>query len=168
MLGVVFLHQRLIGPGYVYAGVMHLFIFWGFLMLFIGTLIVLLEADIMRPYFGISFYNGAFYIVYKVVINLFGLLFIVGLLMAVWRRYGQHLEVPAQLDRRCDRARAAAVDGRERLPAAGAAAGRDRRTVRARALGLVSARAGVVERRQPSSNRRTARCGGRTCYPTRR
>ena len=56
---MVFLHQRLIRPGYVYAGVMHLFIFWGFLMLFIGTLIVLLEADIMRPYFGVSFYNGA-------------------------------------------------------------------------------------------------------------
>ena len=70
---------------------MHLFIFWGFVVLFIGTLIVLLEADIVRPYFGISFYQGTFYVVYKIVINLFGLLFLIGLLMAVYRRYGQHL-----------------------------------------------------------------------------
>src|SRR5579859_1296467 len=90
-LAVVFLHRRLIRPGYVYAGLMHLFIFWGFLFLFIGTLIVLLEADIVRPYFGVSFYQGTFYVGYKLVINFFGLLFLIGLLMAVFRRYGQHL-----------------------------------------------------------------------------
>src|SRR5215472_8117274 len=80
-LEVAFVHRRLIRPGYVYAGVMHLFIFYGFVFLFIGTLIVLLEADIVRPYLGLSFYQGTFYVVYKVVINFFGLLFIVGLLM---------------------------------------------------------------------------------------
>jgi Fe-S oxidoreductase/nitrate reductase gamma subunit len=90
-LSVVFLHRRLIRPGYVYAGLMHLFIFWGFVVLFIGTLIVLLEADIVRPYFGLSFFNGPFYVVYKLVINFFGLLFIIGLLMAAYRRYGQKL-----------------------------------------------------------------------------
>src|SRR3984893_9537908 len=91
VLAVVFLHRRLLRPGYVYAGLMHLFIFWGFVVLFIGTLIVLLEADIVRPYFGLSFYQGTFYVVYKLVINLFGLLFLIGLLMAVYRRYGQKL-----------------------------------------------------------------------------
>src|ERR1700730_5753295 len=90
-LAVAFLHRRLIRPGYVYSGLMHLFIFWGFVVLFIGTLIVLLEADIVRPYFGLSFYQGTFYVVYKLVINLFGLLFVIGLLMAVYRRYGQNL-----------------------------------------------------------------------------
>ncbi len=90
-LAVAFLHQRLIRPGYVYAGLMHLFIFWGFVVLFIGTVIVLIEADIARPYFGLSFFRGAFYVAYKLIINLLGLLFVVGLLMAVWRRYGQHL-----------------------------------------------------------------------------
>ena len=89
VLAVAFFHRRLIRPGYVYAGVMHLFIFWGFVVLFIGTLIVLLEADIARPYFGISFYQGAFYVAYKLIINLFGLLFVIGLLMAVYRRYVQ-------------------------------------------------------------------------------
>ena len=59
---------------------MHLFIFWGFVVLFIGTIIVLLEADIARPYFGFSFFQGTFYVVYKLVINLFGLLFLIGLL----------------------------------------------------------------------------------------
>lgn len=90
-LAVAFLHRRLLRPGYIYAGLMHLFIFWGFVVLFIGTIIVLLEADIARPYFGVSFFRGPFYVVYKLVINLFGLLFIVGLLMAVYRRYGQRL-----------------------------------------------------------------------------
>src|SRR4030088_2870459 len=52
-LAVVFLHRRLIRPGYIYSGLMHLFIFWGFVVLFIGTLIVLLEADIVRAYFGV-------------------------------------------------------------------------------------------------------------------
>ena len=88
---VTLLHRRLIRPGYVYAGVMHLFIFWGFLFLFIGTLIVLLEADIVRPFFGASFYQGTFYVIYKLVINFFGLLFLIGLLMAVYRRYLQKL-----------------------------------------------------------------------------
>src|ERR1700694_5453682 len=90
-LAVAFLHRRLIRPGYIYSGLMHLFIFWGFVVLFIGTLIVLLEADIVRPYFGLSFYQGTFYVAYKLVINLFGLLFLIGLLMAVYRRYGQTL-----------------------------------------------------------------------------
>ena len=90
-LAVTFLHRRLIRPGYIYAGVMHLFIFYGFIALFIGTLIVLLEADIVRPYFGLSFYQGTFYVAYKVLINFFGLLFLIGLLMAVYRRYLQHL-----------------------------------------------------------------------------
>src|SRR5437870_3629793 len=90
-LAVAFVHRRLIRPGYVYAGLMHLFIFWGFVVLFIGSLIVLLEAAIARPYCGFSFYQGAFYVVYKLVINLFGLLFLIGLLMAAYRRYAQHL-----------------------------------------------------------------------------
>src|SRR6266498_480864 len=90
-LAVTFLHRRLIRPGYLYAGLMHLFIFWGFVVLFIGTIIVLIEADIARPFFGVSFFRGGFYVAYKLIINFFGLLFIVGLLMALWRRFGQRL-----------------------------------------------------------------------------
>src|SRR5919112_614820 len=64
-LAVTFLHRRILRPGYLYAGVMHLCIFYGFLVLFIGTLIVLLEADIARPFFNWSFYQGGFYVAYK-------------------------------------------------------------------------------------------------------
>ena len=78
-LAVTFLHRRILRRGYVYAGLMHLFIFYGFIALFIGTLIVLLEADIARPYFGVSFYQGSFYVIYKLVINLFGLAIRAGL-----------------------------------------------------------------------------------------
>jgi Fe-S oxidoreductase len=90
-LAVTFAHRRLIRPGYIYPGVMHLFIFYGFIFLFIGTLIVLLEADIVRPFFNASFYQGTFYVIYKLVINFFGLIFIIGLLMAIYRRYFLHL-----------------------------------------------------------------------------
>jgi len=75
VLQVVFLHRRILRRGYVFAGLMHLFIFYGFIVLFIGTLIVLLEADIVRPYFGVSFFHGPFYVAYKLIINFFGLLF---------------------------------------------------------------------------------------------
>src|SRR5438874_2319420 len=68
VLSVALLHRRLIRRGYVYAGVMHLFIFYGFVVLFIGTIIVMLEADIVRPFFNASFYQGAFYVVYKLLI----------------------------------------------------------------------------------------------------
>ncbi len=95
-LAVAFLHRRIIRPGYVYAGVMHLFIFWGFVMLFVGTLIVLLQADVMKPYFNFTFFQGSFYVVYKVLINFFGLIFVVGLLMAAFRRY---VQVPPKFKR---------------------------------------------------------------------
>ena len=168
-LAVAFLHQRLIRPGYVYAGVMHLFIFWGFVVLFIGTIIVLLEADIVRPYFGISFYNGAFYVVYKLVINLFGLLFVVGLLMALWRRYGQHL--PKFQRSLTDDAIVLGlllwmgVSGFLLQALRLAATAGPPRPIHwvsyPIALGAVECRS------RACCKRRTARCGGRTCCPTR-
>ncbi len=88
-LGVALLHRRILRPGYVYAGIMHLFVFWGFVVLFIGTVLVMLQADITDPYLGWKFLHGAFYVVYKLALNTFGFLFIAGLLMAIYRRYVQ-------------------------------------------------------------------------------
>ncbi len=91
VLAVALLHRRILRPGYLYAGLMHLFLFWGFAGLFLGTLAILLQADLVGPYFGIDFLQGGFYVFFKLALNLFGLLFVAGLLMALYRRYLQGL-----------------------------------------------------------------------------
>jgi len=64
------------------SGLMHLLIFWGFLILFVGTELVALEHD--TP---LSFYHGLFYLVASLVLDAFGILMLVGLGIAVHRRY---------------------------------------------------------------------------------
>src|SRR5438067_460470 len=75
------LHTRMVRTRKLYAGVMHALIFAGFILLFIGTLTVMLEDDITVPIFGWSFYRGDFYLGYKLILNLAGIMVIVGVLM---------------------------------------------------------------------------------------
>ncbi|WP_313693157.1 (Fe-S)-binding protein [Halorarum halobium] len=70
-----------------YAGVMHAFILWGFLTLLIGTAIIGFDIDVWRPVTGSSFFVGDFYLSYSFVMDAMGLLFVVGVGMAIWRRY---------------------------------------------------------------------------------
>lgn len=79
-------HGRIIRTNKIYAGIMHGLIFTGFILLFIGTLIVALEEDIVVSIFSSSFFHGDFYLGYKLVMNLAGLMLIVGVLMAFARR----------------------------------------------------------------------------------
>ena len=71
----------------LYAGLMHIFIFWGFLVLLIGTTILAIDMDFYQKYTGESFWVGDFYRAYQFVLDLFGLLFVVGITMAIYRRY---------------------------------------------------------------------------------
>ncbi|ELZ83928.1 iron-sulfur protein [Haloferax gibbonsii ATCC 33959] len=71
-----------------FAGVMHAFIMWGFLTLLIGTTILAIDIDVWRRVTGSSFFVGDFYLSYSFVMDLMGLLFVVGVGMALWRRYG--------------------------------------------------------------------------------
>ncbi|MHB1126900.1 MAG: heterodisulfide reductase-related iron-sulfur binding cluster [Bacillota bacterium] len=73
-------HTRLLRDAY--PGSMHFLIFWGFLILFIGTIIVGIEADLKIP----TLY-GTFYLYFSLFLDLFGLLAIIGILMAAIRRY---------------------------------------------------------------------------------
>ncbi|MBI2204172.1 MAG: 4Fe-4S dicluster domain-containing protein [Candidatus Rokubacteria bacterium] len=70
-----------------YPGVMHAIMFWGFLALFMGTVLATIDWDITLPLFGWKLLKGPFYLVYETVLDLFGLFFVVGLGMAVWRRF---------------------------------------------------------------------------------
>ncbi|HEY3128737.1 MAG TPA: heterodisulfide reductase-related iron-sulfur binding cluster [Acidobacteriota bacterium] len=65
-----------------YAASMHFLILWGFIVLFIGTTLVFLEHQ--TP---LHFFYGTFYLVSSFVIDLGGAAFLVGLGMAVYRRY---------------------------------------------------------------------------------
>jgi Fe-S oxidoreductase/nitrate reductase gamma subunit len=80
------LHGRINRPRNRYGGLMHLLIFWGFVTLFVGTIIVMVEDDISVPFLHYSFYRGDFYLGYKLAMNLAGLLLIAGVLMALYRR----------------------------------------------------------------------------------
>ncbi len=66
-----------------YSGTMHLLFFWGFIVLTLGTMVVFLQADL-----GIRIMHGWFYLVFQsLILDLVGLLAIVGLLMAAVKRY---------------------------------------------------------------------------------
>lgn len=74
------------------AGVAHLLVFWGFVTLFIGTVILTIDYDIVRHATKIvggeerSFFQGAFYVVYSLVLDTMGLAAVAGLAYLIWRR----------------------------------------------------------------------------------
>ena len=78
-----------------YPGVMHAIMFWGFLALFLGTVLATIDWDVTLPLFGYKLLKGQFYLVYEAVLDLFGLFFVIGLGMAVWRRF---VARPARID----------------------------------------------------------------------
>ncbi len=67
-----------------FAGVAHLLVTYGFLILFWGTCLVFLEHD--TP---LHFFYGGFYQAASLVIDLGGVAFLVGLGMFLWRRHGK-------------------------------------------------------------------------------
>jgi Fe-S oxidoreductase/nitrate reductase gamma subunit len=68
------------------AGLMHSCIYFGFLVLFAAT--VILEIDHQLPP-SLKFLHGSVYQAYKATANTFGIVFVVGLLWAIARRYVQ-------------------------------------------------------------------------------
>src|SRR5437660_1246314 len=66
---------------------MHAIMFWGFLALFMGTVLATIDYDITVPLLGYKLLKGSFYLVYETVLDLFGLFFVLGLGMALWRRF---------------------------------------------------------------------------------
>jgi Fe-S oxidoreductase/nitrate reductase gamma subunit len=75
------------------AGLMHLFIFWGFLTLFIGTTVLAIH------HYVLSFLTGAPYLIFSIAMEAAGLLLLTGVIWALIRRYLQR--VP-RLERRVE------------------------------------------------------------------
>lgn len=67
----------------LYPGAFHAMIFWGFIVLFIATTVVMIQYD-----FGIPIMQGRFYLYFQsLVVDVFGGLAIVGVAMAAARRW---------------------------------------------------------------------------------
>ena len=69
-----------------YEGLMHIFLYIGFVVLFVGTLLRALEADIILKIFNVRFLVDGQYLVYKFILNIMGLIAIIGIIMAFIRR----------------------------------------------------------------------------------
>ncbi|MEW6777810.1 MAG: heterodisulfide reductase-related iron-sulfur binding cluster [Bdellovibrionota bacterium] len=68
------------------AGIAHVFVFVGFIFLFIGTNIVFVEYDIL-DHFGLGFWFGTFYLWYSLILDVMGIVFLLGLSIFIHRRY---------------------------------------------------------------------------------
>jgi len=73
---------RVLGPGFI-----HALFFWGFGFLFIGTLLVMAQADIFQPLFGVVFLKGTFYKLFSLVLDVAGLVALVMLVGLQVRRF---------------------------------------------------------------------------------
>jgi len=68
-----------------YAGLSHFLIFWGFTFLFIGTVIVAIDHDILR-FINIKILQGTIYLWFSMILDIWGVLFLIGLAMMMVRR----------------------------------------------------------------------------------
>ncbi len=89
--------QRTIAKRKPAVGIAHFFVFWGFIVLLIGTTIIAIDEDIIgillrKPEW--QFWRGAFYVGYSLILDVFGIGFVVGLLV-LGRIRRSH---PARLD----------------------------------------------------------------------
>ncbi len=82
--------QYALGQGRIvkvrYPGLMHVLIFSGFLVLFIGTVLVGIQVDFTQPLFSVVFLKNAFYLYFSLFLDVFGILAIGGVLLAIFRR----------------------------------------------------------------------------------
>ena len=82
-----------------FPGWMHFFIFWGFLILTVGTALVAIQADFTDLLFKVKFLKGGFYLIFSFLLEVGGLAAIIGILMAIYRRY---VVKPDRLDTKPD------------------------------------------------------------------
>lgn len=69
-----------------FAGLAHDFVLWGFGVLLLGTVILTVDEDVTKLFFGFSFLKGPVYTAYSLVLDVFGILFLAGLGMLLYRR----------------------------------------------------------------------------------
>lgn len=68
------------------AGGAHRLIFYGFLLLFIGTATITVDYDLLGPLLGLHFWHGSFYLWFSLVLDVAGLGLLAGMLFMMYRR----------------------------------------------------------------------------------
>jgi Fe-S oxidoreductase/nitrate reductase gamma subunit len=82
-----------------FAGLLHVLMYAGFIVLLIGTILILIQVDFTEPLFSWIFLKSTFYLYYSIILDTFGILAIVGIFMASYRRIFMR---PANLKNRRD------------------------------------------------------------------
>ena len=72
--------------GDIPAGIMHLSILWGFLLLFVGTILLAFDHYIY------GFLKGTYYLVFSAILDIAGAFLFFGILLAFFRRYIQKID----------------------------------------------------------------------------
>ncbi len=70
----------------IYPGVMHFMLFWGVIIQVLGTAINILNMKLFTPWV-ITFPRNGWYLGYELVMDIAGVMILVGVLMAAFRRY---------------------------------------------------------------------------------
>jgi Fe-S oxidoreductase/nitrate reductase gamma subunit len=86
---VTVLSNRTVLNRHKLGGGMHLLIMWGFIVLFVGTTIVAIEYDLFHKIMGMEHFmlQGWFFLGFEFVTDIFGVLLVIGLAIALTRRY---------------------------------------------------------------------------------
>ena len=91
----VLLQAKVMREGY--AGLMHASLFYAFIVLSLVSGTIFLQEDISTPLFDVRFIYGNFYLILSLIADLFGLVLLIGLGLAFYRRY---IIRPGRLDTR--------------------------------------------------------------------
>jgi Fe-S oxidoreductase/nitrate reductase gamma subunit len=70
------------------AGTLHAIFFWSFFSLFLGTLLIMAQADVSQPLFKIVFLKGTFYKTFSLALDLAGFIALLMLSGLLIRRFG--------------------------------------------------------------------------------
>jgi Fe-S oxidoreductase len=74
------------------AGAAHALVFYGFLALFCGTLLIMLDHDVLGLWAPqLRFWRGSFYLGYSLALDVMAGALLVGLALLAWRRWGARL-----------------------------------------------------------------------------
>ncbi|TMK70233.1 MAG: 4Fe-4S dicluster domain-containing protein [Actinobacteria bacterium] len=68
------------------AGAGHFLIFYGFVVLFLGTVILAFQDDVAKPILGWHFFRNGFYEAYSLFLDVFGVALVVGLAIMAYKR----------------------------------------------------------------------------------
>ncbi len=79
--------QNKVFKRFLFSGVVHALFFWSFLLLFIGTLIVFVQADITEPLLDVRLLTGLFYKIFSLVLDIAGLVALIALGYLFIRRF---------------------------------------------------------------------------------